>query len=393
MLLKENVKLRLTTPRVEKFRVEDKTQIVWDDRLPAFGLRVSPTGSKTYFLQYRVGKNGRQVGKSIGRHRFMSCERARAIASEWLLQAQDGRDPNALCALDDGSNPTVAEFGERYLAEHSNVHKKPNSIILDEDFLRRIIIPRIGTIKIRDLTRYDIQKVHSSLSKTPQTANLVRGLISHMCSMAEAWGVRPDHSNPCRHIKKYPVKARVRYLTDDELPRLAAELRACQKRNTIAADYFRVLLLTGCRCGEIRSLMWSDINFDLGFINLRDSKNGARKVPVADVALAVLKKIKRVPGNPHVFPGKKPGSHTTTFKTSWTTIRRNAGLVDFHAHDLRHHFGTTAGRQGVPMKHVQGLMGHSSSDMTDIYVHAVPEDQLTAANTTANAIARTLAMS
>lgn len=305
MLIEEDIKLRLTPTRVEAFRVEGKTRIVWDDRLPGFGMRVSATGSKAYFLKYRVGKNGRQRSKTIGRHRAMSCERARGIASEWLLQAWAGKDPNAPRSMDDGSNPTIAEFSERYLAEHARIHKKPNSIILDEDFLRRIIVPKIGSLKIRDLTRYNIAEIHSSLTKTPQTANLVRGLISHMCSMAEAWGVRPDHSNPCRHIKKFPVKARERYLSDVEQVCLAKELRACEKRNTIAADYFRVLLLTGCRCGEIRDLKWSDIDFDHGFISLRDSKNGARKVPVADVALAVMKKIKRVPGNPHVFPGRE----------------------------------------------------------------------------------------
>lgn len=390
MLIKENGKMRLTTTKIDSFEVEDKTCIVWDDRLPSFGVRVSRTGLKSYFLQYRVGKNGRQRGKTIGRHPVITADRAREVARDWLLQAWDNVDSNAKIKCADETNPTVEEFGARYLEEHSRVHKKKTSIVMDEDFMKRFVVPKIGNLRITDITRFDIARVHSSLSKTPHQANLVRALLSHLFTMAEAWGLRPDGTNPCKHIKKFPTKARVRFLADDELTRLALELKVCDKRNPVAANYFRLVLLTGCRRNEILHLKWSDISFEEKYISLRDSKTGPRKVPLADAAISLLQTIERMDGNPHIFPGKIEGQHLTTVKTTWKTIRRNAQITDIHIHDLRHTFATIAGSQGVPEQQVQGLLGHASPQTTRGYMHKIPADQLAAANKTAATLANIL---
>ncbi len=252
MLIEKNQKMKLTRSRVEAFHVVGTALVVWDNQLPGFGVRVSAHDVKTYFLFYRVGKGGRQRGKTIARHPLISTDRAREIAREWLLQAWSGKDPNAPTVRDD-SNPTVADFSVRYIKEHCEVRKKPGPTKTDQLYVGRFIVPKIGRLRVRAVTRFDIGRIHSSMAKTPVQANAVRALLSHMFAKCEEWGLRPDGTNPVRHIKKFPTKPRERYLTEDELKRLTCELGRIQISNTVVANFARLVLLTGCRLSKTLS--------------------------------------------------------------------------------------------------------------------------------------------
>jgi integrase len=188
--------------------------------------------------------------------------------------------------------------------------------------------------------------------------------------LAEIWGLRPDGSNPCRHVPKYREHKRERYLSQVELQRLGnvladAELNGTETPHIIAA--FRLLILTGCRLGEIQTLQWGFIT-DQG-MELPDTKTGARRIPLPSAARAVLSTLARVDGNPYVIVGKIAGKHATDFQHPWRRIRERAGLTGVRIHDLRHTYASNAVSSGMPIQMVGRLLGHTQIQTTMRYAH------------------------
>ncbi|SEN81126.1 Phage integrase family protein [Roseovarius tolerans] len=130
---------------------------------------------------------------------------------------------------------------------------------------------------------------------------------------------------------------------------------------------FRLLILTGCRLGEIQTLQWSFIT-DHG-MELPDTKTGARRIPLPQAARAVLSALPRLPDNPYVIAGKVPGRYATDLQAPWRRIRARAGLHDVRIHDLRHTYASNAVSSGMPIQMVGRLLGHTQIQTTMRYAH------------------------
>ena len=114
--------------------------------------------------------------------------------------------------------------------------------------------------------------------------------------MAEKWGLRPDGSNPCRHVEKFKEAKRERYLSADELARLGDVLAERERMATEAPSVVaavRLLILTGCRLSEILTLQWPHVDFADACLRLPDSKTGAKMVHLNAPALALLAAMER----------------------------------------------------------------------------------------------------
>ena len=173
----------------------------------------------------------------------------------------------------------------------------------------------------------------------PGHANRTLGVLSRMMTLAEVWEMRPEGVNPCRHVKKYAEHKRERFLSDDEYRRLGAALRDAEREgfaSPAAIGAIRLLMLTGCRSGEIMSLRWDYVDLDLGELRLPDTRTGAKVVHPGDPAIAVLRGIPRTEGNPWVLPGLKRGRHIACLHDSWRRILDRAGIENLRIHDLRH---------------------------------------------------------
>ena len=118
------------------------------------------------------------------------------------------------------------------------------------------IDPAIGEMRIAEVERKDIAKLHFDLRDKPYQANRTLGVLSKMFSLAEVWGLRPDGSNPCRHVKRYKEHKRERFLSPEETERLGEVLREAESEMPSAVAAFRLLLLTGCRLSEIQFLRY-----------------------------------------------------------------------------------------------------------------------------------------
>jgi hypothetical protein len=156
-------------------------------------------------------------------------DRARKEAIRIKGLVRDGRDP----AVDRDlakTAPTLAEFADRYVREYAMPRHKPKTRVEDNRRLKRHILPLLGRLRLRDVSRSDVARLHASMRAAPVAANRAVAHLSAILSWAERVSERLDGSNPCRHIDRYPEKSRERLLTALELARLGT--RSTVRRRT-----------------------------------------------------------------------------------------------------------------------------------------------------------------
>ena len=131
----------------------------------------------------------------------------------------------------------------------------------------------------------------------------------------------------------------------------------------------RLLMLTGCRLGEVLTLRWSDVDRKTGELRLRDAKTGARMVPLTPAGLQVLAGVARVRRSPWVFAGSRPERHLSQLTTFWHRARERAEVEDVRIHDLRHSFASRALALGLALPMIGRLLGHTDVGSTARYAH------------------------
>ena len=345
---------RITKRTVDALKPEERERVVWDDDLKGFGVRVHPSGRKVFIVKTR--HRGRVIKMTIGPCTAVSTTYARVRAAEIITDARAGKNP----AGRRSGAPTMRDLGKRFLKEYVPDHCKASTA---EEYRRSIelfIDPRIGKLRVPDVQRSDIAALHHGLRDTPYQANRTLGVLSKMMNLAELWEIRPDGSNPCRHVKRFKEEKRERFLSDEEYQRLGAALREIEQERSETASAIaaiRLLMLTGCRLSEIQKLQWEHVDLDAGELRLPDTKTGAKVVHLGDPAIAVLREIDRQQDNPWVIAGRKQRSHLTDLQHPWRRIRERAGLEDVRIHDLRHSFASGGLLVGEGLPHDRKAIG------------------------------------
>ena len=215
-------------------------------------------------------------------------------------------------------------------------------------------------------------------------------VLSQLFYMAEAWGVAPEGGNPCRFVKKYKSRSCERFLSEQEFRRLGtvlSEVEAEGRMSGSAVAAFRLLMLTGCRCNEILTLLWEDVDLEAEELRLPDAKTGARSVALSPAATKVLATLPRKPDNPWVITGPGAGRHLSSLTAPWLVVRRRAGLEDVRIHDLRHSFASRALALGESLTMIGKLLGHRQVRTTARYAHLARESVKTSAARVAQSIA------
>ena len=359
---------------VDSLTPKDKDYILWDDAIKGFGIKVTPKGRKSYLFKY-LNQNKLQRRPSIGVHGSITCEQAREIAKDWSYQVSKGDDP-AVSKKEDNGNVLVEAFCYRYLNEYATIFKKPKSAYDDERNIKRHIIPSLGSTRLDQLSKEQIESLHISLKNTPIMANHVRGIISKMLNLSEEWGLRPEGSNPVRFIKKYPSKTRERYLSSEEIDRLVLVLDEALETGSetpYVVALFKLLLLTGARLREIMHAKWEWVDFERKVLALPDSKTGKKHIRLSDAAIDILQNLPRVANNPYIIVGNKEGEPLKEPKKQWKRICDKAGLSDVRIHDLRHTYASKCVEQGISLQVVGELLGHRNARTTERYAHLVED--------------------
>jgi integrase len=362
--------------------------VLWDSELKGFGVRVQRGSAKSYVLHYRVGSGrGAPLRKlTIGRHGSpWTPDTARREAKSLLGMIEDGFDPAADKMLRREA-PTIVELAERFLAEHAHAKRKSSTAAEYKRLLDKIILPALSKRKVADVTRADVTKLHHVNRKAPYQANRVLAVLSKMFNLAERWGLRPDGSNPCRHVEKFTERKRERMLSPAELARLGDAL-AGYGGSPYAVAAVKLLVFTGARLGEVLGLRWEWIDFERGEARLPDSKTGAKTLHLPPPALAVLTGLPRLSDNPYVVVGAKPGASMVNLEKPWRVIRRAAGLGDVRLHDLRHAFASVAASSGMGLPIIGKMLGHSDPATTARYAHLASDPVKAAAAAVAGKVA------
>lgn len=378
---------KLTKRLIDSIVAREGDIVVWDDSLAGFGVRVKPSGVKSFCVQYRNAQ-GRSRRLTIGRYGRLTVDQARTLAKERLGEVDKGNDPVEV-KRQERQAVTVKELAQRYLSEHALPKKKTASAFRDERLIERFILPAIGPHKIKTLTRADVAALHHKIGQdTPIQANRTLAVLSKMMTLAISWGLR-EGENPCRHIERFRERKRERYLSGDELARLGKALNDAEEAgvNPASLNVIRLLVLTGARRDEVLGLRWEWIDWERSCIRLPDSKTGAKVIPLGGPALELLHGLPRHAGNPHVFPGRKLGGRMSDINPAWAKIRASAKLKGVRLHDLRHSFASVGAGSGISLPVIGALLGHSEPATTARYAHLADDPLREAANKIAGQVA------
>ena len=358
---------KLTKRTVDALAVDGRDAVFWDRDLPGFGVRVYRTGRKVYIVQTRGPAGPKRA--TLGRHGGISADEARRLAAVVIDRIKRGEDPVPPPPQPD---PTVADLAERYLRAHVAVNCRPSTMGTFRRIVDKYIVPELGNLTVGEVDRACVTALHDKLRDKPYQANQMVDVLAKMLSLAEAWGLVPPRRNPCRSVRRYKERRRERFLTPDEYRRLGRVLAAAAADGSVLASAVaavRLLLLTGCRKNEILTLRWDDVDRTAGELRLRDTKTGARRVPLTPAVEAVLAGIPRIEGNPWVIAGQKPGCHLVGIDTIWMRLRSRAGLDGVRIHDCRHSYASRALALGEGLPMIGNLLGHRKVTTTARYAH------------------------
>lgn len=368
-------KTALTDARVDALRPRARARDIRDARLKGFGVRVLPSGHKRFFVHCQ--HRGERVWKIVGDASTLGVAEARSRAAQALAAIRRGEDmpPDPAGTVFEAVAETVFRSRRRVW--------KPGTFDVNLSYLKNQILPHFAGRRIGDIDNRDVRNWFASLRATPAAADRSMPVLSVIMREAEKMGLRPEGTNPCKGVRRYRRKGRERFLSDDEVRRLSAVLAAHEGRSPRQVAVVRLLLLTGCRKGEILTLCWSD--YREGHLFLPDSKAGPRTVWLSQPARRILDSMER--RGRWVFAaskGRGPRSGTW-LNIFWHRVRAEAGLFDIRLHDLRHTHASIALRRGETVLAIGRLLGHRNAETTLKYTH-LADDMLADAAETVGAV-------
>ena len=361
-------RIKLTDARIGKLRAGDVEYTVWDTRILGFGVRIRPTGHKSYvYHRYAEGQSRRFT---LGPVALGSVDEARRDCMEVWGIMQSGRRAEG---ADDAQAPLFRDFVAGSWRAACYEPCKPSTKTSKDWALNNQLLPVFGAMPLDGIDRTGVIRWFEGYSATaPGGANsallVFRQIMNHAISRGHI------ETNPTRGVKKNPRPKLTRFLSREEIGRLHEVLDGYEPRRPSCkaqADIIRLLLLTGCRSGEILKLRWREVEDDT--LELEDSKTGPRQVLLSPEARAIIEQQPRS-GSPWVFPSPVNPARARVDLSLWKRVRKLAGIEDVRLHDLRHTFASQAAMQGIPLPVVARLLGHAQVQMTLRYAHVSDRD-------------------
>ncbi len=364
-------RINITARTLSSLKPQTSRLDYFDANLPAFCVRVTPSGNKSFSVFYRHA--GRLRRFTLGTYPRLSLAVARKMAREALRDAEMGIDPAAR-KKSDRLDGTFADLADSYIERYAK--KKKRSWKEDERQLKIYILPRFRNVTPDGITRADIRSLLEKIADmAPIQANRVLALIRRIYS----WSLEQNlvEVNPCIGIKGPGTeKPRDRVLSHDEVRKV---WRAAETQDPETEAMFKLRILTAQRSGEIASVRWKDLDLESGWWTIPGSvaKNGlAHRVPLSPQALRLLEKLRKHRAvsesierraSEWVFPHRsRPEGHITELQKAVQRVRREAG-VDFRAHDLRRTAASLMTGMEIPRLIVGRILNHAEVGATKVY--------------------------
>ena len=397
---------KLSKRVVDAAEAHGKDYVIWDDELPGFGLRVFASGKRSYLIQYRSA--GRSRRYTIGQHGVWTPELARKEAKAQLGRVAQGDNPAEERQLDHKAI-TVKELCDLYFNDlkaglvlgKGGRPKKATTIVTDTGRIYRHIVPLLGTRRVKDLVKADINKILKDIMagktrvsiKTKKlrgkaivqggvgTATRTVGLLGGILTYAVEAGI--IETNPAHGIRKPKDRVRNRRLTEAEYRILGGILRraAEDERYRVTTDIIRQIALTGCRRSEIIGLRWAEVDMEGSCLRLVDSKEGSSTRAIGLSVVEFLESQSTSEVGTYVFPGQGEDNAFGSFPNHWEKLIRNTPLADITPHVLRHSFASIANDLGFTEVTIAALVGHAKGSVTSKYIHTLDTALIMAADT------------
>lgn len=433
---------KLTQKLIEKLEVRSSEYNVRDTEVVGLGVRVWPSGSKTFILTYRLGGQLRKL--TLGRaDQGYELSEARDRAREKLQEVRQGIDPQ-IEKVAERHALTVNMMIDHYLQDGPALkpNKKASSWETNRTVFDSHVRPLVGRRLARDLTRLDVAKMQLDVSQGKTVRNVKTGfrkrsrvtggkrvaaLAVITLGAAYEFAILTDalKTNPTKGVERFQTIRRERYLSDREIAAISEALAQFEReedRHSVMADAVRLLILTGCRKSEILALRWDFVDWEIGCLRLPESKTGAKTVPLADAALELLRRrwdesrppeasrghnsgevVQQEQRSPFVLPALKGDGHYVGLPHVWTKVKARAddilrlkayeagkdprdvrSVLNVRLHDLRHSFASFAIADGASLFMVGKVLGHKQARTTEIYAHLSDDPLKQLANRTAD---------
>jgi integrase len=385
MKLSQKAVLALTPP-------VDGNRIQYDEEIPGFGARITSNGVVSFILNYSI--QGRERRYTIGRHPELTVLAARERAIQLRGKILDGIDPLQQ-RIEANSEPTMDDLARDYLERYAKPHKRATSLRNDRQMLDNIVLPKLKALRVRAVTRRDIETLHHGLKETPYRANRVLALLSKMFNLGVQWGWRTD--NPAKGIPRYPEDRRETWLPGEQVESLLTALDNYSDQS--AANAIRLLIVTGAREGEVLSATWDQFDLKRGIWTKPSHHTKQTKIehtPLSETALQLLKRMNAGRTSSALFPGISGAR--VTIRRPWVQVCKAAGLATseqipgkrkevltiwkpaVRIHDLRHTFASHLVSSGESLHIVGKLLGHTLPQTTARYAHLADRALRDAAN-------------
>lgn len=377
---------RFTDKHIRSLKPKDKPYDMREKSGEGFGIRVLPSGTKTWFTIYRRGKEKARLGH--GQYPAVSLADARALHRQARDLLKQGKDPAEIKRKEKVAE-TVAELAKQYIERWAKLRKR--SWKEDERILYKDVLPAWGKRRAKEITRKDIIALLEKIAKRgPVMANRTFACIRKMYGWAVSVGIL--ETSPCYGIQapsKEEPKDRV--LTQDEIRVFWTGLENAAMSEEVRR-ILKLILVTAQRPGECAAVCWEEIDLNTGWwtIPAEKTKNRrAHRVPLTDLAIELL----GMPGKGPAFPSPrtskgnlKKSIHVNALghalrralKPNEKTGVRTLEMNYFASHDLRRTAASHMTGSGIPRLTVAKILNHAEGSVTAIYDrHSYdPEKQL-----------------
>ncbi|NIO20082.1 MAG: tyrosine-type recombinase/integrase, partial [Candidatus Aenigmarchaeota archaeon] len=354
--------------------------------------RIGGSGTeKVYYIVFK--KDGKTYEEKVGRQYVDAMTQARAarIRAERIegkrLSRKEIREKEKALKKAEHNRWTIDRLWEEYKRTGSNL----KSLDREENSYKNHIMPFFGDKEPKDILALDIDRLRIKLSrakKAPKTIAVALELLQRAIN----FGVKKRLTKGVDFTIEMPKvnNLKTEDLTPEQLTRLLKAIE--EDTHPEAGAMMKMALFTGMRRGELFKLKWKDVDFQRGFINIRDPKGGSdQRIPLNDGARDLLESHLRT-DSPYVFPGRD-GKQRVNIKRQVNRIKEKAGLPkDFRPlHGLRHVYASMVASSGkVDMYTLQKLLTHKSPVMTQRYAHLRDEALKRAGNLAGEIIKETV---
>ncbi len=338
---------------------------VYDARQAALAMMVTETQAKSFYLYRKV--NGRPQRLRLGGYRDISIEQARRLTAEMVGEIVRGVDPMARRRRNRERKRTFDDLFQWFLENEA----KPSKRSWEDDEIRynKHLKRGLGLKPAASITTADIIAFHRKLGRTnPTLANRVLALISVIYNRAKRRG-EYSGDNPAIGVEKYPESSRSRFLLPEEMPRFFAAMN--DEPNPLFRDFFQLALWTGARSGNIKSMRWDEISFDLKLWQIPPEKAKGKQgiaVPLTPQAMEILERRRKA--DPHgqwVLPSSGKSGHLEEPKKAWGALLNRAAIQDLRIHDLRRTLGSWMAAGGASLHVIGKTLGHRNESTTAVY--------------------------